>query len=329
MPLADPGLAEPRRDARTGAPDADFGPLDDAALEAALVDLGDAIAYAAHAGRRVSSRRPAPARSTWPASQRGRSPGSLRWALVAALLALLLLAGAAIGFGWRLPGLVITFAGASPTPAPAARPTPAPTGGASAAASAPGCADRGRLADRAIRPDGVPSPSRTGLGIGPPTTLEARRGGRLVPGVRAGIASAVGGASADRLPRSIGPGGEVVLVYPAGPSLPAASTAPVDDFGPSDRTGDHRVDAAQSTRRSSGRWRRPGPRSTEVTVNGQPGLWIAGAPHSIVIVENGEYREETLREVGNVLAWAQNGTLIRIELAGDLADAQAIAATMR
>src|SRR5262249_17330222 len=92
-----------------------FGPLDDATLEVALTDLASAIALpptpdlATPVARRLRAEGTA-------RGERRASTWRLRWALIAALLALLLFAGAAVGFGWRLPGLIITST--APTPAP-------------------------------------------------------------------------------------------------------------------------------------------------------------------------------------------------------------------
>ena len=123
--------------------------------------------------------------------------------------------------------------------------------------------------------------------------------------------------------------GEVVLAYLAGPALPASSTAPADESGApigllvTESTG--KVEEALL-----GKLLGPDTTVTEVVVNGQPGLWIAGHPHALFVLDSrGERREETLRDVGNVLAWVQDGTLIRLELAGDLDQAMAIATSMR
>ena len=102
-----------------------FGRLDDASLEAALADLAGAVFvppapdFAAAVGRRLRELE-APPRRLLP-----RLP--VRWALVAALIAVLLVAGAAVGFGFRLPGLEIIFVGPSSPPTPAVTATPATT----------------------------------------------------------------------------------------------------------------------------------------------------------------------------------------------------------
>jgi hypothetical protein len=162
--------------------------------------------------------------------------------------------------------------------------------------------------------------------MGQPVTLDVARADVAFP-IFVPAADAVGGAQpVVYLDRTV-PGGEVGLGYPASSSFPAPSTAPADDQGRpigvliTESRG--MADEAIMEKLAP-----PGTTVSEVTVNGQNALWISGVPHSIVILDGTERREESLRLVGNVLLWAQDGTLIRIELVGSLADAQAIAATM-
>lgn len=51
-----------------------------------------------------------------------------------------------------------------------------------------------------------------------------------------------------------------------------------------------------------------------VTVGGQPGWWIAGAPHEIIIARpDGDYGPVTARIVGDALVFARDGTVYRLE----------------
>ena len=70
-------------------------------------------------------------------------------------------------------------------------------------------------------------------------------------------------------------------------------------------------------------------RAQPVTVNGQPGLWIAGA-HKIGYVDRkGGYGTDTVRRSGPVLLWQRGGVTYRIEGLHSLVAAQAVAATLR
>jgi hypothetical protein len=55
----------------------------------------------------------------------------------------------------------------------------------------------------------------------------------------------------------------------------------------------------------------------QVNVDGQPGLYLSGAPHVFgYFDESGTYQEETLRLVGNVLLWERPPVTLRLE--GDI-----------
>ena len=70
----------------------------------------------------------------------------------------------------------------------------------------------------------------------------------------------------------------------------------------------------------------PGTSAEEVSVNGDPGWWIAGKPHMIVVQVNGQERPETLRMAANTLIWDHAGVTYRIESGLSKADAFRIAA---
>jgi len=67
----------------------------------------------------------------------------------------------------------------------------------------------------------------------------------------------------------------------------------------------------------------------KVTLNGQPGFWIQGAPHFFFYNANGAVLQETLRLAGNTLLWTQGNLLIRLEAQVDKATALGIAGSMR
>jgi len=68
-----------------------------------------------------------------------------------------------------------------------------------------------------------------------------------------------------------------------------------------------------------------GSKLVSVTVNGAPGIWITGAPHALAWSNGGQFQTQTLRLVGNVLAWNRGDLLLRIEGARTLAEAKRLA----
>ena len=60
-----------------------------------------------------------------------------------------------------------------------------------------------------------------------------------------------------------------------------------------------------------------------VTVRGEPGYFLSGAPHVVLLVdENGFTYEESARLARDVLVWEENGRTVRLE--GDLTRAEAL-----
>jgi hypothetical protein len=60
-----------------------------------------------------------------------------------------------------------------------------------------------------------------------------------------------------------------------------------------------------------------------VRVNGQPGLWLEGGPHTLTYFNRrGEFRERTIVIHGNVLLWIHGELTLRLE--GELTKAQAL-----
>jgi hypothetical protein len=70
----------------------------------------------------------------------------------------------------------------------------------------------------------------------------------------------------------------------------------------------------------------------KVTLNGQPGFWIQGAPHYFFYRSagtSGSVEQETLRLAENTLIWTQGNLLLRLEAQVDKATALRIAASLR
>ena len=123
--------------------------------------------------------------------------------------------------------------------------------------------------------------------------------------------------------------GEVVLVYPASTALAAPSDAPI---GPDGRPVAFVITESRGSIDEAilGKVLGPGTTVTPVDVGGTPGLWISGKPHALLVLDaSGRVREETLREVGSVLAWVDGGTLVRIESGLTLEATLEIARSMR
>jgi hypothetical protein len=67
-----------------------------------------------------------------------------------------------------------------------------------------------------------------------------------------------------------------------------------------------------------------------VRVNGQPGLWLAGAPHVLSWVDpSGRYGERSVLVTGDVLLWQRGGLTFRLEGHLSKADALRLASTIR
>ncbi|MGH2729745.1 MAG: hypothetical protein ACRDJI_03970 [Actinomycetota bacterium] len=115
--------------------------------------------------------------------------------------------------------------------------------------------------------------------------------------------------------------GQVSLVYDATPGLPDAGNGfglLINEFkGGVDESYFKKIGAVDTKLRF-------------VEVNGVPGYWIAGAPHSIAYIDaNGNFVDETVRLAGNVLLWEQGGVTFRIESLLTRAEALAIASSLR
>ncbi len=165
----------------------------------------------------------------------------------------------------------------------------------------------------------TPTPARGSLDLGDPVSLEDARAlvdfDVLVPKAL--------GAPDEVFFDELVPGGQVALVYLAGEGLPATrgSTAGalITQFKGS-------IEDPVLKKMVAGE---PGTELKPVTVNGSRGYWISGEPHFITYIgPDGEPREETVRLVGNVLLWAQDGVTLRIESALSRQEALAVAESM-
>jgi hypothetical protein len=106
-------------------------------------------------------------------------------------------------------------------------------------------------------------------------------------------------------------GAMVSFIYPAAPGLPASDQTGVGALltqfqGEADRGLIEKGlpdDSAQVTRLEA------------ISVGGEPGFWISGAPHGFFFVcyDAGECRQERYRLAGNVLLWEQDGVTLRLE----------------
>lgn len=68
----------------------------------------------------------------------------------------------------------------------------------------------------------------------------------------------------------------------------------------------------------------------EVDVDGATGFWLSGGPHTIgYLDDDGAFRSETTRAVGDVLVWERSGVTYRVEGAADRDAALRVAASLR
>jgi hypothetical protein len=268
----------------------------DAALEAALADLGEAVVWpptpdlAAAVGTRV---RRGPVRPRRP----------LRRALLLAAALVLVVAGAAVAIRLGLDLLDIRTG-----PIPSATPTVV-TGSPGASAVASG------------RPTPAPTPAGLGvrLGIGRAASLADAR-------AETSFALAVPSELGD--PDQVFVGGpelrgQVAFLYDASPTLPAADSLEgaglliTQARGHSDEGLARKlVDTDLAT-------------IDAITVDGAPGYWITGDPHVFwYLAPDGSAIQESRRLVGDTLVWERDGILYRIEGAVGLDRALEIAASM-
>src|SRR5262249_5067225 len=74
----------------------------------------------------------------------------------------------------------------------------------------------------------------------------------------------------------------------------------------------------------------PGTAARPVRVNGGPGVYLSGAPHEVLFQTlTGQVQTDRVRLAGNVLIWQQGPLTIRIEGTRTLAQARALARSLR
>src|SRR2546428_13839 len=102
------------------------------------------------------------------------------------------------------------------------------------------------------------------------------------------------------------PGGEVALAYKPRPGIPLVGETALGVL-----VTEFRGDLVpQFITKEVG----PGTTLEETSVNGDPGWWIAGQPHTIVIRTSPyDSQPETLRLASNTLVWEHGGVTYRIE----------------
>jgi hypothetical protein len=300
----------------------------DAELEAALLDLGGALAptpapdlAAAVRARVADLGRPTPDRRAWLHGLLRAAGRPFRRSLVLGLAALLVLAGIAAAIGYGLPGLRIVILGPEATAGPT--PTTSATTPASPSASAGASLSPTPTATPTAAPRAVPIET---LGLGEPVdpaAVDAAAGYPVLlpttPELGQPLAVFVRGTAPSAL---------VSAAYGATPAIPAGSLAPVAEARPvailvMEFPGASDADFLQ-------KMLPPGTTIEPLTVDGHPGYWIAGKPHELLyLAANGDIRDEPARLSSNVLAWNDGDLTIRIEGAPDLATARRIAASMR
>jgi hypothetical protein len=209
----------------------------------------------------------------------------VRRAFVLALAFLVLLASAAVAGRLGVPGLKIIF---KPGPAPSASPSVSGTA----------------IADR--------------LFLGTRTTLAGASREVSFPVALPGLP----GLPSPEVYTSVAPsGGEVSLVYRAGPGLPAS---------PQTRVGllviefDGTVNPEFIRKVVF-----EGGHVQDVTVSGEPGYWIGGSHQIVLVNRDGEPFQESRRLAGHTLVWQHGAVTLRIEGGFDRARALEIARSFR
>jgi len=111
--------------------------------------------------------------------------------------------------------------------------------------------------------------------------------------------------------------GQVTMVWAGGPTLPAAGNTGIGLL-----LAQHQASGGVEVgEKAVG----PGAGVQSLEVEGQPALWIEGAPHTLTLLDReGNPIEETTRLAANVLLWDANGVAHRLETTGDLERALAI-----
>lgn len=264
----------------------------DAELELVLRDLGTRLDYPPMPALAVQVRSRLEREIAPPAVREVLRPyRPLRRSLAFAVLGLLLVAGAATAARFAVRGVEIRFRSTPPTVSP---PTARPTGES---------------------PD--PGPL---LSLGERVTLSEARRAVSFP------------VRLPTLPRPGRPdevyvdddpvGGRVTLLYRPRPGFPKATTTNVGLLITQFRaTFDEEFIVKEAG---------PGTRVEQVSVDGAPGYWIVGEPHTVLYVdENGSLFPDSVRLAGNTLLWERRGFTFRLEADIDRQHALRIAVSLR
>jgi hypothetical protein len=265
---------------------------DDAELERALVDLGARLDYPQMPTLAVQVRNRLERELAPPTVREVLRPyRPLRRSLAFALVGLLLVAGAATAALFTVRGVDIRI---RPTP-PTVSPTPSlPTG------ESP---DLGRV-----------------LSLGERVTLAEARRSVSFP-VRVPTLPGVG--SPDQVFVDDEPsGGRVTLLYRPRRQFPRAATTDVGLLITQFRAG---FDEEFIVKEAG-----PGTRVEQTSVDGAPGYWVTGEPHTVVHVdETGSFFSDDVRLAGNTLLWERRGITFRLEADIDRQFALRIAVSLR
>ena len=98
---------------------------------------------------------------------------------------------------------------------------------------------------------------------------------------------------------------EVVAVYAASPELPESV---VPGVGAIVSVVDASADATMF-----GKFLGPDTSIETLEIDGEPAIWLSGAPHDVVVLVDGQPIVDTLRLATNTLLWQHAGWLLRIE----------------
>lgn len=98
---------------------------------------------------------------------------------------------------------------------------------------------------------------------------------------------------------------EVVAVYATSGELPGSV---IPGVGAIVSVVDASADAAMF-----GKFAGPGTSVETLEIDGDPAIWLSGAPHEVVVLVDGQPIVETLRLATNTLLWQHAGWLLRIE----------------
>jgi hypothetical protein len=177
-------------------------------------------------------------------------------------------------------------------------------------------------------PTPLPTPVGAALALGHPVTLAEAQAAVEFPVLMPTTASLPS-------PPEIYISGEdatamISFVYPETPGLPAANETGVGALltqfaGRAERS------LIEKGLQSPGGSGEPRTRLEPVTVRGEPGFWITGAPHAVYFICSGpgECRQEPYRLASDVLLWEHGNVTLRLESALSRNAALVIAESVR